>query len=158
VALEFAFLCYETRQQAEARRVFDRIRNKGNSTAARAFQNIDGPLAEGIARWSRALELSPDNFSAHQELAQLAEQRDELALAAEHYEKAWRLRPNLREFLLHLGRVRLLQGEVEKANAALLAASRGSEPRTAKPRANCCLRATPMSTNFSVRWSWTPKM
>jgi len=37
--------------------------------------------------------LDPGNFSAHEELARLAEQRDELELAAEHFEAAWRLRP-----------------------------------------------------------------
>ncbi|HUS04848.1 MAG TPA: tetratricopeptide repeat protein [Bryobacteraceae bacterium] len=131
VALEYAFLCYETRQQATARSVFDRIRHKGNSTAERAFQNIDRPLQDGLNRWLAALELSPDNFSAHQEVAQLAEQRSNLPLAAQHYEKAWQLRPDMREFLLHLGRVWALAGENEKANAALLAASRGAEPRTA---------------------------
>src|SRR5260370_34561249 len=93
VALEYAFLCYETNQKVIARRIFDRIRRTGDATAEQAFQNIDWPLAEGIARWRKALEMSPDNFSAHQELAGLAEQRDEFALAAEHYEKAWRLRP-----------------------------------------------------------------
>ena len=41
VALEYAFLCHETKQQAAARRVFDRIRRTGNATAERAFQNID---------------------------------------------------------------------------------------------------------------------
>ncbi len=79
VALEYAFLCYETKQQAVARRVFDRIRKTGNATAEQAFQNIDRPLAEGIARWQKALEMSPDNFSANQELARLADQRDELS-------------------------------------------------------------------------------
>ena len=33
VALEYAFLCYESKQQAEARRVFDRLRHAGNPTA-----------------------------------------------------------------------------------------------------------------------------
>src|SRR5579885_318928 len=42
VAMEYAFLCHETRQQAEARRIFDRIRQSGNATAEQAFQNIDG--------------------------------------------------------------------------------------------------------------------
>ena len=64
VALEYAFLCYETKQRAEARRIFDRIRKTGDAesraTAEQAFQNIDRPLAEGIARWSRAVELSPE--------------------------------------------------------------------------------------------------
>src|ERR1700730_14781501 len=50
VALEYAFLCYETRQQAVARRIFDRVRQTGNATAAAAFENIDRPLREGIAR------------------------------------------------------------------------------------------------------------
>ena len=47
VALEYAFLCYETKQQAVARRIFDRIRKTGDATAEQAFQNIDRPLAEG---------------------------------------------------------------------------------------------------------------
>jgi len=81
VALEFAFLCHETQMQAEARRVFDRIRKTGDPasrvTAESAFQNIDRPLAAGIERWKKALELAPANFAAHHELAGLAEQRDE---------------------------------------------------------------------------------
>ncbi|MBV9768218.1 MAG: tetratricopeptide repeat protein, partial [Bryobacterales bacterium] len=86
VVLEYAFLCNESKQQALARRIFDRIRKTGNPTAEQAFQNIDRPLAEGIARWQKALESEPDNFSAHQELAALAEERGELNLAADQYQ------------------------------------------------------------------------
>lgn len=132
VALEYAFLCYETKQQAIARRIFDRIRKTGNATAAEAYENVDRPLREGIARWSRAVELSPDNFSAHEELARLAEQRDELPLAAEHYRKAWALRSDRRNLLLDLGRVFREMKRNEEADAALLAASRGAEPRVAE--------------------------
>ncbi len=136
VALEYAFLCFETKQQAEARRIFDRIRQSGEApfkdTAEQAFQNIDQPLATGIARWLKALEVSPDNFSAHQELAALAEQRDQLDLAAEHYEKAWKLRPGERSFMLDLGRVWKMLGRTEEANIILLAASRGGQPRVAE--------------------------
>jgi Tfp pilus assembly protein PilF len=132
VALEYAFLCYETKQQAEARRIFDRIRTTGNHTAADAFENIDRPLREGIARWTKALEMSADNFSAHEELARLAEQRDELPLAAEHYQKAWTLRPDRRSLLVDLGRVYTQMSRNDEANAALLAASRGAEPRVAE--------------------------
>jgi Tfp pilus assembly protein PilF len=132
VALEYAFLCYETRQQAAARRVFDRIRKTGNPTAAEAFEKIDRPLREGIARWTKALELSPDNFSVHEELARLAEQRDELSLAVEHYQKAWALRPDRRGLLLDLGRVFAQMSRADEAHAALLAASRGAEPRVAE--------------------------
>ncbi|MBS1872301.1 MAG: tetratricopeptide repeat protein [Acidobacteria bacterium] len=136
VALEYAFLCYETKQRAEARRIFDRIRKSGDpqssETAEKAFHNIDQPLEEGIARWSRAVELSPNNFSAHQELARLAEERDDWRLAAVHYEAAWKLRPDLRELLLDLGRVWKDMGRAEDSNAALLAASRGAQPRVAE--------------------------
>jgi len=128
LALEYAFLCYETKEPVQARRAFDRLRAH-NPTAADAFENIDRPLREGIARWRQALQQEPDNFSAHEELARLAEQRDERELAAEHYELAWRLRPGRRDLLLDLGRV---WGSTEQASAALLAASRGVEPRVAE--------------------------
>jgi Flp pilus assembly protein TadD len=131
-ALEYAFLCYETKQQAEARRVFDRLRRTGNLTADRAFHNIDDPLASGIARWQRAILLGSDNFSSHFELATLAEQRDELALAATHFEIAWRLLPDRRTVLVDLGRVWLALGHTADATSALLAASRGGEPRAAE--------------------------
>ncbi|MBK7929822.1 MAG: tetratricopeptide repeat protein [Bryobacterales bacterium] len=132
VAKEYAFLAFETGQQREARLVFDRIRKTGDATAEAAFQNIDRPLAEGIARWKQALERDGGNFSAHVELAGLAEQRDDLALAASEYEAAWRLRPGERELLLKLGRVWQRMEKPEEAHAALLAASRGAEPRTAE--------------------------
>jgi len=121
VALEYAFLCYETHQEATARRIFDRYR-KSSETAAQAFENIDRPLREGIERWKQALAVSPDNFSGHQELARLAEQRDEFPLAAEHFERAWHLRPDHRELLLDLGRLWKQLDRAGDANAALLAA------------------------------------
>jgi Tfp pilus assembly protein PilF len=132
VALEYAFLCYETKQQITARRVFDRLRKSGNPVATQAFENVDRPLREGIARWKQALELSPGNFSAHEELARLAEQRDEVDLAAEHYRAAWNLRPARRDLLVDLGRIWQELGRNEDAHAALLAASRGAEPRVAE--------------------------
>jgi tetratricopeptide (TPR) repeat protein len=130
--LEYAFLCYETKQQAEARRVFDRLRRTGNTVAEQAFHNIDDPLAVGIARWQKAIEMGADNFSGHFELATLAEQRDELALAATHFERAWRLLPDRRTVLVDLGRVWLAMGRTGDATSALLAASHGGEPRAAE--------------------------
>jgi Tfp pilus assembly protein PilF len=135
-ALEYAFLCFETKLQDRARRTFDRVRKEGDpesrATAERAFQSIDVPLAEGIARWTEALSRNPGDFSAHKELAQLAEQRDEHALAAEHYEAAWRLRPRERSFMIDLARVWRQMGKRDAANALLLAASRCDEPHTAE--------------------------
>lgn len=132
VAMEYAFLCYETKQQAQARRIFDRIRKTGNPVAERAFHNIDDPLAAGIARWKEAIERGANDFNAHYELATLADQRDELELAAEHYEKAWRILPERRSVLVDLGRTWKSLNRDEDANAALLAASRGGEPRAAE--------------------------
>ncbi|MBX5495743.1 MAG: tetratricopeptide repeat protein [Bryobacteraceae bacterium] len=135
-ALEYAFLCYETKKRAEARRIFDRVRKEAEgelrATAERAFQNVDRPLAEGIARWSKAVELEPGNFSAHRELAELAEERGDLPLAERHYAEAWRLRPEKRSLLVDLGRVRLALGKREEGLAALLAASRGPESHSAE--------------------------
>ena len=136
VALEYAFLCFETKEKALARRIFDRIRREGDpqsrATAERAFRSIDGPLETGIRRWKEAIALGGDTFSAHYELAGLAEQRDELELAAEHYEAAWRLLPDRRSVLVDLGRVWKALNRREQAAAALLAASRGGEPRAAE--------------------------
>ncbi len=132
VAMEYAFLCYETKEQAQARRIFDRIRRTGNATAEQAFQNIDAPLAAGIERWQQALALGGESFSAHFELATLAEQRDELALAAEHYEKAWHMLPDRRSVLVDLGRVWKALGREAQSGAALLAASRCGEARAAE--------------------------
>jgi Tfp pilus assembly protein PilF len=132
-ALEYAFLCHDTGMQAEARRVFDRIRKSGDpasrATAEQAFQNIDAPLEAGIERWKKALELAPESFAAHDELARLAEQRDELDLAAENYRRAWEMMGSRKQTLLDLGRVWKALQRTEDANAALLAASRGGEPR-----------------------------
>src|SRR5436309_5834611 len=47
-ALEYAFLAYQTHQQAEARRTFDRLRRTGNPTAQRAPHNLDDPLPAGL--------------------------------------------------------------------------------------------------------------
>jgi tetratricopeptide (TPR) repeat protein len=130
-ALEYAFLCYETKKEAEARRTFDRLRAT-NQTAETAFRNIDEPLAAGIARWKSAIAGGVDTFSTHFELATLAEQRDELDLAATHYERAWRILPDRRTVLVDLGRVWKTAGRLDDANAVLLAASRGGEPRAAE--------------------------
>jgi Tfp pilus assembly protein PilF len=136
VAMEYAFLCNETKKVAQARRIFDRIRKSGDAafapTAEKAFQNIDAPLAEGIARWKKAIELGADNFSAHFELATLAEERDELALAAEHYEKAWRILPDRRSVLVDWGRVLKAGGREADADAVLVAAWFGGETRAAE--------------------------
>jgi len=140
-ALEFAFLSFESAEnplpaKAAARRVFDHVRRQtadpqSAATAEQAFRNIDSPLAAGIARWTTALASAPATFSVHFELAQLAEQRDELDLAVTHYLIAWRMQPSKKSVLLDVGRVERARDHSEEATAALLAASRGGEPRAA---------------------------
>ena len=134
-ALEYAFLCYETKQQAEARRIFDRLRRADRPLAHRRTrlpQHRRPPRRRHRRAGNSAIALGADNFSAHFELATLAEQRDDLALAATHYERAWRLLPDRRTVLVDLGRVWKALGRADDANAALLAASRGGEPRAAE--------------------------
>ncbi|MDP9052680.1 MAG: tetratricopeptide repeat protein, partial [Acidobacteriota bacterium] len=110
VALEYAFLCFEARnnapaRKAEARRIFSRIREATDptlrATAEQAFRSIDASLAAGIERWRQV----PPDFSALCELAQLAEQRDELELAANSYRSAFQLQPGRKSVLLELARV-----------------------------------------------------
>lgn len=141
VALEYAFLCYEARDEsparkAEARRIFDRIRHssapEARATAEQAFQNIDAPLAAGIDRWQQVVATSAPTFSAFYELARLAEQRDELDLAAKSYKSAFQLLPARKSVLLELARVEKARGNSENRMAALLAASRGGETRAAE--------------------------
>lgn len=135
-ALEFAFLSFETGQPREARRLFLRLKEAKDpqirAKADSAFESIDEPLRTAIARWQEALRRAPGQWSAHEELARLAEKRDELALAAEHFEEAWRRRPGNTDLLLDLARVWNEQGEAGKARAALVTAWRAGSPRTAE--------------------------
>jgi tetratricopeptide (TPR) repeat protein len=135
-AMEYAFLCNETKQVAEARRIFKRLSGSSadatRKTAFEAFRNIDASLEQTIARCQRALEHNPDDYSAHAELAAAADRRDEYKLAAAHYHRAWLLRPSERGLLVDLGRMLQASGDVEAARAAWLAASRGGQPRAAE--------------------------
>jgi tetratricopeptide (TPR) repeat protein len=147
VALEYAFLCFEARddapaRKAEARRIFARVRDTAaddtvanvaaRATAAQAFRNIDEPLGKEIARWQQVLASSTPTFSAHHELAQLAEQRDDLELAAVNYRAAFQLLPERKSVLLELAHAEKGRHNPEGTIAALLAASRGGEPRAAE--------------------------
>ncbi|HVW11595.1 MAG TPA: tetratricopeptide repeat protein [Bryobacteraceae bacterium] len=140
-ALEYAFLCFEAGndmpwRKAEARRVFAFVRDHGDAesraTAVTAFRNVDEPLREGIARWQKAIAAAGPSFSACDELARLAEQRDQLDIAAANYKTAFLLLPAHKSVLLDLARVEKAQGNTEAIMAALIAASRGGEPRAAE--------------------------
>jgi tetratricopeptide (TPR) repeat protein len=134
--LESAFLCHETQRVAEARRTFAEVREEApepyRTTASEAFDRVDGALAEGIARWQAAIAERPDSDTVHEELAQLAEARDDWTLAARHYAAAWALKPEKKGLVLALGRVRSAQGDREGARRAFVAAARGGDTRTAE--------------------------
>lgn len=134
--LEYAFLCHETKQQAEARRVFDRVRRQApapfRDTAEQAFENVDRPLREGIARWQEVVARDPQNFSGREELARLAATRGETALAAAEFGAAWKMRPGRRDLLVEWGRALKEAGQERQAIAVWLAASRGGSPRAAE--------------------------
>lgn len=135
-ALEYGYLCHETGRIGEARRVFDHVRKAGDAAskaaAEQAFLNVDRPLMEAIRRWTNALAHDPNDYGAHLELARAAEQRGDGKTAAEHYRRAWELRPAGRGLLVDLGRARRMTGDEEGALAAWLAASRGGNPRAAE--------------------------
>ena len=65
-ALEFAFLCHQTHMEAEARRVFDRVRVAGDAasraTAEQAFQNIDRPHGKSNYGLFRTVNVFIDIF------------------------------------------------------------------------------------------------
>ena len=140
-ATEYAFLAFETQKPIEARRTFDLLRKSANpqtrATAEQAFQNIDRPLAESIMRWREALSrcdkpFDISMFSAHWELAQVAELRDDLPLAAEQFEICHKLKPTLSEILIILARVYQGLNRRDESSATLLAASRSPDSRTAE--------------------------
>lgn len=135
-ALECAFLSFETGQPRQARLLFLRLKDSVDpqvrAKADRAFEDIDEPLRTGITRWQEALRRAPGQWSAHEELARLAEKRDEPALAAEHFEEAWRRRPGNTDLLLDLARVWKEKGDASKARSALVTAWRTGSPRVAE--------------------------
>ncbi len=135
-ALEYAFLCHETQQRAEARRVFDRVRlqasGEAQKTAETAFRNIDSQLETRIRQWTEAVEKRPDSDTVHEELAELASDRDELELAEKHFAEALRLKPSKRRFLLKLGDIRERMGKRSEALASYVAASRSRDVRTSE--------------------------
>ena len=70
--------------------------------------------------------MSPDNFSAHEELARWRSSATSSRWPPSIIENAWRLRPDRRGLLLDLGRVWQAGNRPAEAMSALLAASRGA--------------------------------
>ncbi len=135
-ALEYAFLCHETKRTIAARRVFAMLSQssdaKVKATATQALRNVEEPLVAAIERCRRSLEVNPADYSAHVDLARAAETREDTKLAAAHYLAAWKLKPGDRDLLVDYGRMARAVGDLSNANAAFLAASRGEAARAAE--------------------------
>ncbi len=158
VALEYAFLCYETKQQAEARRIFDRIRQTGNATAEQAFQNIDRPLPKASRAGRRRWNLEPDNFSAHRRTghawpnsATNGAGRRALRKSLAHQARTER------ELLLDLGRVwQKLGRDRRRLMPPCWPPPAAREPRVREKRQRAAARALSLRLRVSKgRSSWT---
>ena len=138
IALELAFLCHETQQEARALQLFRTLASSDDpqigDTARTAFENVDRELAQAIERWSQAAETDPYNRSVQLELAGLLEKRGEPAKAADRYLAAWLFPSDERpeEILLRLAGARETAGDSEAARGAWLLASRSADVRIAE--------------------------
>jgi len=71
VAMEYAFLAYETNQRQQARRIFDRVRKSGESpfaaTAEQAFQTstlrwrLESTAGQRPSKWAPAISACISN-------------------------------------------------------------------------------------------------
>lgn len=128
-ALQYAFLAYEQSDNdhvARSRNVFDAVRKQASdpilkATAETAFQNVDGALAYDIAFYTEAIQLDPTNYVAHQQLANYAEQRSDLTLAAAEFKVALQTQfPSLYlDYARVLGKLGDLAGQMQALQAVV---------------------------------------
>lgn len=154
IALELAFLCHETKQEARAFALFRTLSASENpevrETARTAFANVDGELRRSIKRWSEAAERDPSNRSVLLELADLLKKHGEPAKAAAWYLAAWRIpseeRPD--EILLSLARALHDCGDEEGARGAWLLASRSADVRISETAKDHLPERFPFAAEF----------
>ncbi len=136
LALEYAYLCYETNRRPEAFEIFLRLKQAKDeqirAQATETFKRLDAGLQTEIARWTEAAAMSPGSYSVHEELAHLLEDRNDWIAAAAEYRLAFGLKLDKRSFLLDIARVEREALRLDYANAALLAASRHDPPTVAE--------------------------
>ena len=136
LSLEYAYLAYETGKKAEAFAVFLRLKlakDEGiRGQATETWERLDGDLKASIARWTEAVRKSPESYSVHEELARLLEDRNDWIGAAAEYRLAFGLNLDKRRLLLDIARVEVEALRLEYARAALVAASRGTQPMVAE--------------------------
>ena len=135
-ALELAFLCYETGQEARALELLDLVRRSGDEeskkTAGETLARVDSALRASIEQWDAAVKQDAGNRAARLELASYLEKHREPERAAEQYLAAWRLPRRRDETLLGLARSRHDAGDGEGAVGAWLLASRSPDTRIAE--------------------------
>ena len=136
VALEYAFLCYETKQQAEARRIFDRIRKTGDARPRtppnRPFRISTSRSPRASHAGKRRSKSTPTISARIRNLPRWPNSAINSIWPLNTMRKPGSLNPPSVRLMLDLGRVWKLLGRNEDANAILLAASRGGQPRVAE--------------------------
>jgi tetratricopeptide (TPR) repeat protein len=137
-ALQYAFLAYEQQDNsdiAQARNIFLLVSQQtadpvSQATAETAFENVDGTLAANIAYYQLAVLLDPMDYTDHQLLADYAEQRSELTLAAQEFKIA--LDTGFASLYLDYARVLGKLGDVADQIQALESVVNSADPYTAE--------------------------
>ena len=159
VALEYAFLCYETKQRAEARRVFDRIRREGDPNRALPPSR---PFRTSTSRSPKASPAGrrPSNFhlaisAPTRNSRALPKSVTNSALAAEHYQAAWRCGPICGIASGSWTRMERT-GRTENSNPAPPCSPprAAHSPGSPNVQRRSVLRDIPTFTNSERRWSW----
>jgi len=160
LSIEYAYLAYETGKRAEAFEIFLRLRNAKDEAigkqATETWTRLDADLRASIARWTEAAASTPDSYSVHEELARHLEDRNDWVAAAAEYRVAFGLKPDKRRFLLDIARVEHEALRPDYANAALIAASRGTPPMVAEEAREILMPRYPFVYEFEMAVEMDP--
>jgi len=161
VALELAFLCYETGQETRALELLDDVRIRGDEEsrkiAAATLARVDRELSASVEQWTAAVQQDPGNRAARLELASYLEKHREPARAAEQYLAAWRLPPRRDETLPALARARHDAGDEEGAIGAWVLASRSGDTRISERARGHLPQRQPFAAEYRKALELDPK-
>jgi Tfp pilus assembly protein PilF len=159
--LEYAYLAYETGAKAKALEAFTRLKLTARNEpirlqAAATADRITATLDSEIQRWRQNAKTNPNSYSVHEELARLEEERNDFVSAASSYRAAFGLKPDRRRYLLDIARVENEAIRPDYSFAALLAASRGTDPFVAEAARELLPSRYPYVYEFELAISLDP--